>query len=77
MNQIDLAGRRAVVTGGGQGIGRVVAERFLASGAAVSLWDRDADLVASAAAALAGGGAVHSLIIGQASGVGHKSRESL
>ena len=55
MNQIDLAGRRAVVTGGGQGIGRAVAERLLASGAAVSLWDRDADLVASAAAELSGG----------------------
>jgi 2-dehydro-3-deoxy-L-rhamnonate dehydrogenase (NAD+) len=59
MNQIDLAGRRAVVTGGGQGIGRTVAERLLASGAAVSLWDRDADLVASTAAELSGRGRVH------------------
>src|SRR4051812_15357297 len=52
MNQIDLAGRRAVITGGAQGIGRAVAERLLASGAAVSLWDRDGDLAASTAAAL-------------------------
>jgi 3-oxoacyl-[acyl-carrier protein] reductase len=59
MNQIDLAGRRAVVTGGAQGIGRAVAERFLASGAAVALWDRDAQLVASTAAELARHGAVH------------------
>ena len=59
MNQIDLGGRRAVVTGGAQGIGRAVAERCLASGAAVALWDRDAQLVASTAAELARHGAVH------------------
>ena len=45
MNRIDLEGRRAVVTGGGQGIGRAIAERLLASGAAVALWDRDRPLV--------------------------------
>jgi NAD(P)-dependent dehydrogenase (short-subunit alcohol dehydrogenase family) len=41
MNRIDLAGRRAVITGGAQGIGRAIAERFLESGAAVSVWDRN------------------------------------
>jgi NAD(P)-dependent dehydrogenase (short-subunit alcohol dehydrogenase family) len=49
MNAIDLTGRRAVVTGGAQGIGRAIAERFLASGASVSLWDRDQTLVESTA----------------------------
>lgn len=39
MNQIDLQGRRAVVTGGADGIGRAVSERFLASGATVEMWD--------------------------------------
>jgi len=29
MNQIDLTGKRAVITGGAQGIGRAVAERFV------------------------------------------------
>jgi 3-oxoacyl-[acyl-carrier protein] reductase len=40
-NRIDLAGRTAVVTGGAQGIGRAIAERFLESGASVAIWDRD------------------------------------
>lgn len=44
MNQIDLAGRTAVVTGGAQGIGRAIAERLVASGATATLWDRDRGL---------------------------------
>jgi NAD(P)-dependent dehydrogenase (short-subunit alcohol dehydrogenase family) len=49
MNQIDLKGRRAVVTGGAQGIGFAIAQRLVASGATVSLWDVDAKLAESAA----------------------------
>jgi 2-dehydro-3-deoxy-L-rhamnonate dehydrogenase (NAD+) len=41
MNKIDLNGRSAVVTGGAQGFGRAVAERFVASGAKVAIWDHD------------------------------------
>ena len=41
MNQIDLNHRHAVITGGAQGIGLSIAARLLASGASVSLWDRD------------------------------------
>jgi 3-oxoacyl-[acyl-carrier protein] reductase len=59
MNRIDLAGKRAVVTGGGQGIGRAIAERLLASGAMVSLWDRDAPLVEAVRNELAGQGQIH------------------
>lgn len=51
-NNIDLSGRNAVVTGGAQGIGLSIARRLLSSGAAVALWDRDADLLASAQADL-------------------------
>lgn len=49
MNRIDLEGRVAVVTGGAQGIGRAVAERFLSSGATVWLWDRDEALLRATA----------------------------
>ena len=41
MNRIDLEGRKAVVTGGAQGIGRAIVERFLDSGATVTIWDMD------------------------------------
>jgi 3-oxoacyl-[acyl-carrier protein] reductase len=41
MNKIDLNGRSAVVTGGAQGFGRAIAERFVASGASVAIWDND------------------------------------
>ena len=51
MNQYDLAGRIAVITGGAQGIGLAVAQRMHASGATVVLWDRDSTLVQSSAAA--------------------------
>jgi 3-oxoacyl-[acyl-carrier protein] reductase len=53
VHQFDLTGRRAVVTGGAQGIGRAIAERLLRSGARVSLWDFDAVALASAARELA------------------------
>lgn len=48
MNRIDLEAQAAVVTGGAQGIGFAIARRLIASGARVSLWDRDAGLLEKA-----------------------------
>ena len=49
MNQIDLNNRCAVVTGGAQGFGRAITERFVASGAQVAIWDHDLALAENTA----------------------------
>ena len=41
MNQLDMQGRHAVITGGAAGLGLAIAQRMIASGAHVTLWDRD------------------------------------
>ncbi len=63
MNQIDLSNRAAIVTGGARGIGRAIAERLLASGAAVCLWDVDAAALEAAKAELSAQGKVHTATV--------------
>jgi len=41
MNQIDLNNKIAIVTGGAQGLGYSMVERFSKSGAKVIIWDKD------------------------------------
>jgi 3-oxoacyl-[acyl-carrier protein] reductase len=48
MNQLDFNGRVAIVTGGAMGIGLAVAQRLIASGGRVSLWDRDSEALEKA-----------------------------
>ena len=53
MNKIDLQDRKAIITGSAQGIGLAITERLIASGASVSLWDKDKTLVTTTASELA------------------------
>jgi len=62
-NQIDLAGRAGIITGGARGIGFAVAERYLASGAKVALWDADAAALATAKDKLAANAAADRIAI--------------
>ncbi|MFZ4743029.1 MAG: SDR family oxidoreductase [Betaproteobacteria bacterium] len=62
MNQYDMKGRHAVITGGATGLGFATAQRILASGGSVTVWDRDAagmDKAVKALQASAPGAAVH------------------
>jgi|SRR5450631_1491185 NAD(P)-dependent dehydrogenase (short-subunit alcohol dehydrogenase family) len=52
MNQLDFKDHTAIITGGAVGIGFAVAQRLAASGAKVSLWDRDAAALAKAKSSL-------------------------
>jgi NAD(P)-dependent dehydrogenase (short-subunit alcohol dehydrogenase family) len=54
VNQIDLAGRHAVVTGGASGIGFAIAQRLAACGATAVIWDIDETAGRAAATALSG-----------------------
>jgi NAD(P)-dependent dehydrogenase (short-subunit alcohol dehydrogenase family) len=52
MINYELKDQVAVITGGGQGIGFAIAKRLVASGAHVSLWDVNEEVLASAKAEL-------------------------
>ena len=63
MNQLDLKGRVAIVTGGAQGIGYSTAQRMLASGASLVLWDMDAARLAQAVTELSALGPVSGTVV--------------
>ena len=79
MNSIDLRGRCAVVTGGAQGIGRAIAERLLESGAQLSLWDADENLVRATSHKLSATTEVHfcAVDVADAKGVGTATGQTL
>ncbi|KQZ02746.1 3-oxoacyl-ACP reductase [Caulobacter sp. Root1455] len=55
-----FSGRTAVITGGASGLGKAVAERIVAEGGQVSLWDLDADGLKATAAEV---GAKHTVAL--------------
>ncbi len=61
MNQLDLEGRHAVITGGAAGLGFAIAQRLLASGASVTLWDLDGPALLRAAGDL--GANAHTVVV--------------
>jgi 2-dehydro-3-deoxy-L-rhamnonate dehydrogenase (NAD+) len=79
MNQIDLAGKTAIVTGGARGIGLAIVERLLASGAQCALWDRDREALDRAERHLSGKGSFHPIPVDITSGeeVGRAVDETL
>jgi NAD(P)-dependent dehydrogenase (short-subunit alcohol dehydrogenase family) len=77
VNQIDLKNRVAVITGGAQGIGLAVAQRFIASGARVVLWDIDAPLLSRATAALGDAASGASVELTDEAGVAQATQAAL
>jgi len=60
---LQLAGRRVLVTGGTRGIGRAIVEGFVAEGAAVATCARDADEIAATEEALGAQGTVRGTVV--------------
>src|SRR4029078_3044377 len=54
MNQLDMKGRSAIVTGGASGIGLAIAKRLAQSGANVAIWDMNEKNMSDAAKSLRG-----------------------
>lgn len=80
MNKIDLEGKKAIVTGAAMGIGFAIAERLLASGATVELWDKDAGALQHAAERLGVGAHARVVELTDAEGVAtatHAARDVL
>ena len=63
MNQIELKGKKAVVTGGAKGIGYSIAERLVVSGATCILWDRNEAGLRAAAESLSAKGDTHMCMV--------------
>jgi len=82
MNQLDMKGRHGVITGGATGLGYAIAQRMIASGARVTLWDRDIGGMGTAAEKLKAEfpGAVVACVpvdVAQAEAVAQATRQTL
>ena len=63
MNQIDLNGDVAVVTGAAQGIGLAITRRLLQSSASVSMWDVNKEALAKTASSLETQDRLHTQVV--------------
>lgn len=77
MNQLDFNGRTAVITGGAKGIGLAVAQRLVASGGRVSLWDRDAAALAKAKSLVSAATDTRVVDVTDAAGVDHVAKATV
>ena len=75
MNQIDLDGQTAIVTGAAQGIGLAIADRLKNSGARVWLWDIDPAGAGDAATALGDGAVALGVDIADPDAIDRATRE--
>ena len=74
-----MSGRQAVVTGAARGIGFGIAKRLLSAGAAVTIWDVDADAGERAASQLRGTGEIEAVAVdvSDAASIESAARETL
>jgi NAD(P)-dependent dehydrogenase (short-subunit alcohol dehydrogenase family) len=77
MNQLDLKGRHAVITGGAVGLGYAIAQRMLASGGTVTLWDMNEQSLATAKEQLGEGVATVAVDVSRHTSVVDAVRETL
>ena len=77
MNRLDFDGRTAVITGGAAGIGLAVAQRLVASGARVALWDRDAAALHAAKATLGADALTSAMDVADAAAVERATRDAV
>ena len=62
MNDYNLTGRRAIVTGGAQGFGYAITKRFIESGAEVIIWDIDQKAIDKAIRDLSSKKCIHLIV---------------
>ena len=77
MNQLDMAGRHAVITGGATGLGFAIAQRVLASGGTVTVWDRDSAAADKACARLGAGASAVAVDVAKHASVVDAVRQTL